>query len=175
MHSIMLLDDEPLVLAALVRTIRQHLGDDKVTVTPFTDPFEALAQVQIHHFDVALSDFRMPKMDGVDFLFAVRELSPDTVRIVLSGLTDFSTVSHAISQAQIFRYIAKPWETDDLVASLQAAMAEHDSKLEQKNLAERQRQLESGLSEEEVAARQLEEEEPGLLKVRWGPNGEIIL
>lgn len=175
MRQILMVDDEELVLMALVRAVRQHLRDEVVVVETFTDPLQALARLQVQAFDVVISDFRMPQMTGVDFLFAVRELAPESVRMVLSASTDFETVSSAIAQAQVFRYIAKPWEPEALRTTLQEAFAERDRLLEQKHLADRQRMLEGRLTAEEVEARRLEDEEPGLTKVNWGPNGEVLL
>ncbi|MES2150194.1 MAG: response regulator [Pseudomonadota bacterium] len=175
MRRILLLDDEQNVLNALVRAIRQHVKIDELRLETFTDPQAALLRCGEVTFDIALSDFRMPQMTGVAFLHALMLGAPSTVRMILSASTDFASVSSAISEAQVFRYIAKPWNIDELKESIALALAFRDQAQEELHLADRQRLQEGQLSAQELEAKLLEEDEPGLLKVKWGPNGEVLL
>ena len=175
MRHILLVDDEVNVLSALQRGLRQALPADTVTVEAFSDPVAALTRCCDRDFDVVISDFRMPQMSGVEFLHALKEVAPLTVRMMLSASTEFQTVSSAIAEAHVFRYIPKPWQIEDLLRDLNAALAFRDETLHQHQLAREQQKLQDKLSPEEEEARLLEEEEPGILKVKWGPNGEIIL
>ncbi len=175
MRRILLVDDEINVLNALVRAMRQHLQIEDLRIETFTDPFDALTRCAEVTFDVVISDFRMPQMTGVEFLHAIKEVAPHTVRMILSASTEFETVTAAINEAQVFRYIPKPWQIGDLQDNIRLALVHHDELLKQDLLRDQQRVREGTISEDEHNARKLEQEEPGLLKVKWGPNGEIIM
>lgn len=175
MRHILLVDDEVNVLSALQRGLRQKLPADTVEIEAFSDPLAALTRCCDRDFDIVISDFRMPQMSGVEFLHALKEVAPLTVRMILSASTEFQTVSSAIAEAQVFRYIPKPWHIEELLADIKAGLAWRDEALREHALAQEQRRQQEQLSPEEAAARQLEDEEPGILKVKWGPNGEIIL
>jgi two-component system, probable response regulator PhcQ len=165
MRSILLVDDEANVLSALGRALRLHRSGE-LELETFSDPYEALKRCSLAEFDVVISDFNMPQMTGVEFLSALKEVAPATVRMMLSAATEFATVSSAINEAGVFRYIAKPWDTTQLMQDIDAALEQRDRlKAEQERLA----------SPQERVARELESDEPGILKVKWGPNGEIIL
>lgn len=175
MRRILLVDDEVNVLNALVRAMRQHLKIDDLYIETFTDPFDALTRCADCTFDVVISDFRMPQMTGVEFLNAIREVAPSTVRMILSASTEFETVIAAINEAQVFRFISKPWQIGDLQENIRCALLHRDKLVHEHAMIERQRAAQGQVSQQELDAGRLEAEEPGLLKVRWGPNGEIIL
>ena len=175
-RQLLLVDDEINVLNALVRALRQQRPGSELRIETFTDPFDALTRCCECDFDVVISDFRMPQMTGVEFLTNLKEVAPATVRMILSASTEFETVSRAINDAKVFRYIPKPWQIDDLQNNLDLAFAERDNLLEVERLAREERaRAEERLSPEEREAQMLEEESPGLTKAKWGPNGEIIL
>jgi two-component system, probable response regulator PhcQ len=132
MRELLLLDDEPLVLRSLERSFRPK---DDCTVETYTDPGEALARLQTKNFDVIISDYRMPAMNGAEFLRAARELQPRAVRIILSGQADQQALVSAINEAHIFRFIDKPWDEATLDAVLEEAYAERDRLLEESTLA----------------------------------------
>lgn len=175
MRRLLLVDDEQNVLNALVRAMRLHLAIPELQIETFTNPFDALTRVCEADFDIVISDFRMPEMTGVEFLHAIKDVAPDTVRMILSASTEFETVTLAISEAQVFRYIPKPWQVGDLQENIRLALEHRDQLVELRRLAELQRVKDAEPSPQEIEAQLLEEEEPGLLKVKWGPNGEIIL
>lgn len=176
MRTILLVDDEVNVLNALVRAMRQHLAIEDLRIETFSNPFDALTRCCEHEFDIVISDFRMPQMTGVEFLHALKEVAPTTVRMILSASTEFDTVTAAINEAQVFRYIPKPWQVDELQENIRLALLHRDTIVEEQRLAAQQRKLaQEQLSPQEREAQQLEEEEPGMLDVKWGPNGEIML
>jgi response regulator RpfG family c-di-GMP phosphodiesterase len=74
---------------------------------------------------VVVSDMRMPGMDGAAFLSRVREISPDTVRILLTGIADFDVAVSAVNQGQVFRFLSKPCPSDIFVGTLNAAADQH--------------------------------------------------
>ena len=76
-------------------------------------------------FAVVVSDLRMPGMDGIQFLTAVREESPDTVRVMLTGYADVSTAIAAVNEGNIFRFLTKPCPPDLLVKTIEASLAQY--------------------------------------------------
>lgn len=174
MASILCLDDEPNVVSALRRTLRRPLGE-LVTLECFTDPHAALTRIGEHPFDLVMSDFRMPLMDGVQFLRFVRELQPGAVRMIVSASTEVTGVMAAINDVGVFRYVVKPWTTDLLIEDVQSAL-EHSATLrEQRRLADMMRLQAGTIDPAEAERRRLEELEPGLTQVNWGPNGEVLM
>jgi response regulator RpfG family c-di-GMP phosphodiesterase len=117
----------------------------------------------------------MPGMDGVTFLKAMRALQPDSVRLILSATTDFQAVMTAVNQAEIHRYLVKPWSRDELVDTVRESLERFDRLLEDRLLADEKRVERGRLSAEERERRRLEAESPGITKVTWGPDGELLL
>jgi DNA-binding NtrC family response regulator len=175
MKRILLLDDEINVLNALQRTLRQCFPGDELRIESFTDPEQALLRSGEIPFDVVISDYRMPAMNGVDFLRMIKGIQPDAVRLVLSASTEFNTVMQAVNQAEVFRYIAKPWQADELTRTLELAFARRDQTREEHRLADEARAKRGELSQQELEARRLEAEEPGITKVNWGKDGSVQL
>lgn len=135
MFLILMLDDEPDALAALRRTLRDPLGCN-VKLQLFTDPHDALARVGEHRFDLVMSDFRMPVMDGIKFLHFVRELQPTALRMIVGASTDISSVMSAVNDFGVFRYGVKPWTTEVLIDDVRAALIQSVSNRDQRRLAD---------------------------------------
>lgn len=175
-QRLLLVDDEVNVLNALVRALRLEFAAGALQIETFSDPFKALERCCECDFDIVISDQRMPGMTGVEFLHALKEVAPSTVRMMLSASTEFSTVASAISEAHVFRYIPKPWSGADLQQNISAAISHRAVLVREQQLADQQRRLiEAQQSDTEREAAELEEEEPGITRVNWGPNGEVIL
>lgn len=174
MLSMLLLDDDPHVLSALRRTLRTSFGDS-VRIELFTDPHEALARVDEHTFELIVSDFRMPGMDGIQFLRFAREIQPHAMRMIVSASTEVNAVTSAINDVGVFRYIVKPWTPDLVIEHVRAALAASQSSREERALADAMRVATGRLGRVEAEYRRLEELEPGLTRVAWGPNGEVLM
>lgn len=174
MQTILMLDDEPYVVAALRRTLRGPLGS-QVSIESFTDPHAALARIDEQAFDLVMSDFRMPLMDGVQFLRFARELQPQSVRMVVSASTDMSAVMGAVNDVGVFRYVLKPWTTDLLIEDVCAALALSHAQREQQRLAEAMRAHYRGQGADAEELHRLETLEPGITQVQWGPHGEVLM
>jgi DNA-binding NtrC family response regulator len=180
MSRILIVDDEDAILKALRRLLSLTpcaAGDKtyKLSVDTFCVPEEALARARFTAYDLVLSDYRMPGMDGVQFLKAFRELQPDCARLILSGYADLNGLIGAINEAGISRFLSKPWNDYELVAAIGQALALRDLTLENQRLADRTRLALGRISREELERKRLEAEEPGITKVIWGPDGSVLL
>ncbi|MDR3479863.1 MAG: response regulator [Burkholderiaceae bacterium] len=175
MRRILLVDDEANVLSALKRSIRQCDLGPEIQVEVFTDPRLALERSVEVPFDIVISDYRMPAMDGVQFLLKYKEIQPDTVRMMLSAYSDFETLMQAINQAEVFRYIAKPWQSEEINGIMQQALERRDKAREDLRLFNELRVQLGEMTPQEAEAKRLEEEEPGITKVNWGPDGSVRL
>lgn len=123
-QTLLLLDDEENILRSLARLLRRD-GYKILMATRAQDAFELLAK---HDVQVILSDQRMPEMSGTEFFSRVKDLHPDTMRIVLSGYTDLKSVTDAINQGAIYRFLTKPWDDEQLRQIITQAFREHRSK-----------------------------------------------
>lgn len=131
MYRIALVDDETNILRAL----RRVLEDKTCEIELFTSAHEALRRAQVAIFDLVLSDYRMPEMDGIELLTEFRRLQPDAMRLMLSGHKDREMVINAVNRAGIFRFVSKPWDDDDLKAALGDALAQRRILVENRHLA----------------------------------------
>jgi len=109
-QTVLLVDDEPYVLSGLNRVFHRE-GYRLLTAS---NGFEALELLAVNPVQVIISDQRMPDMTGIELLSRVKELYPDTVRIILSGYAESATVTEAINRGAIWKYFTKPWPEDSL-------------------------------------------------------------
>ncbi|MDA8381806.1 MAG: response regulator [Betaproteobacteria bacterium] len=175
----MLVDDETNILHALRRALPHELHYEgalfPITVESFSEPEAALRRVTEAAFDVVIADYRMPAMNGVEFLKGLKAIQPQTARIIVSGYADLQGLVGAINEAQIFRFIAKPWTDYELNAALAQALAYRAIMLENQRLADEVRVQRGQLSRQAMELRRLEEENPGITRVNWGPDGSILM
>lgn len=175
---VLLVDDEPHIISALQRLLRSGLRDAKgqrYEVEGFTDASLALARAREHSFSLVISDYRMPIMSGVEFLKELRLVQPDCGRIILSGYADLNALVAAINEAEISRFIAKPWTDFDLLSTVRQVLRIRELTIENQILADQVRQQRGLLSAHEAELRRLERLEPGITHVKWGSDGSFIL
>ncbi|HCY63412.1 MAG TPA: hypothetical protein DHV59_11405 [Oxalobacteraceae bacterium] len=129
-RSLLLVDDEPNILSALKRLVRR----DDYRIFTADSGAEGLALLAQHEIDVIVSDQRMPGMTGVDFLRTVKDLYPQTVRIVLSGFTELQSVTDAVNEGAIYKFLTKPWDDEQLRKHIAQAF-------EHKEMADENRRL----------------------------------
>lgn len=122
-QTLLLVDDEPAVLSALKRLLRRD-GYQILTATSAREGFDLLAT---HEVQVILSDQRMPEMNGTEFLSRVRDLYPDTIRIMLSGYADLSSVTDSINRGSIYKFLNKPWDDEALRTGVREAFRHCES------------------------------------------------
>ncbi len=106
----LVVDDDEGILAALQRV----LLDEGYNVLTAKNAEEAFQLLSLNRVLVILSDFRMPGMDGAEFLRRARELYPDTVRIMLSGYADINAVTSAVNLGAVYKVMYKPWGENDI-------------------------------------------------------------
>lgn len=174
---ILLVDDEENVCKALVRQLRtvDRAGEPPYRIEWFTDPRAALQRAHEAAFDLVVSDFRMPEMDGVAFLTAFRALQPACARLILSGQTDLLGLVRAINDAGISRFLAKPWGEAELILAVESALRDRLLMLENHRLADQMRTLRGAITQQEAELRRLEREHPGITRVRWDGEGAVLL
>ena len=179
MYRIMLVDDEPNILNALRRILGTKVTDGQdtfeVDVEIFDKPEAALRRAEDAKFDLVMSDYRMPSMDGVAFLKTFRGLQPNAMRLILSGYADLGALIGAINEAQIFRFINKPWQDYEVTVTITQALALRNLLLENQRLADLVRVQQGKLSRHELELRRIEAETPGITQVKWGPDGSVLL
>ena len=124
-HTLLIVDDEPNVVNALRRLLRRD--DYRVLTAASAD--QAMELLALHDVQVVLADQRMPQVSGTELLARVKEMYPDTVRIVLSGYTDLQTVTDSINQGAIFKFLTKPWDDDLLREHIREAFLYYDARL----------------------------------------------
>lgn len=122
--KILCLDDELNVVKSLARLFKQHNIDAHV----YTSPKEALDAVKQEDFQVVISDMRMPEMDGASFLKLVREVKPDTQRVLLTGYSDLASTVKAINESGIHAYIQKPWDNALLLHTVKECSEKYNLK-----------------------------------------------
>lgn len=136
-ERIMLVDDEPKVFEGIQRALRKLRPNWDIET--YVDPEDALKRAQTSLFDVFVSDFRMPRMNGVEFLRAVRSAQPESVRIILSGQVDVDALVHAVNESQIDRVILKPAKPFDLATTVDQALKHRRVLVENRRLADKVR------------------------------------
>jgi signal transduction histidine kinase len=113
---LLVVDDEP----DLVQSVQDLLRFD-YRVLGATRASEGLAIMEHEHVHIVMSDQRMPEMSGVELLSRVKELHPATIRLLFTAYSDLTAVIDAINEGNVYRYISKPWEVEDLKATLRQA------------------------------------------------------
>lgn len=141
MYRVLLVDDDQNVLNALWRELRNEYDIDT-----FTSPVGALHRCHEIQFDLVISDYQMSEMNGIQFLKKLREIQPDTARLLLSGQADIDALVSAINETHIYRFLAKPWDAVDLKTCIAQALAYRNIILADRRLAEFHRDKGSALA-----------------------------
>ncbi len=130
-NNILFVDDEPKVLSAIERALGIKAG---YSLSFAESGKEALEMLKSEPCKVLVSDVKMPHFNGLDFLVKVKELYPDIIRVVLSGHNDVQLVLEAVNKRSIDRYLTKPWDVEDLKATLSQCIELYDLRNEVKEL-----------------------------------------
>jgi CheY-like chemotaxis protein len=132
-EKILLVDDEPNVLRACERLLHDRFDTDAAVGAA-----DALAAIKTKGpYAVVLSDMKMPQMDGLQLLTRVKILSPDTIRIMLTGYADVQTALIAVNEGNIYRFLTKPCSKTTLVSALTAGVTQYRLVTSEKDLLEK--------------------------------------
>jgi DNA-binding NtrC family response regulator len=115
--SILIADDEDMVVAS-IKAFLQLDGD--FDIHGFTNPEEAARFAASNPVDVAVSDYLMPKMNGIQLLARIKESQPEASRVLLTGHADKQSAIQAINQVALFQYLEKPWDNAQLLLVIQS-------------------------------------------------------
>ncbi|MHB8986126.1 MAG: HD domain-containing phosphohydrolase [Eubacteriales bacterium] len=120
-EKILLVDDDPNILAAYKRQLR-----NKFKIATAENGTRGISFLTRQGpFAVIVSDFRMPEMDGIEFLSKARQIAPDTVRVMLTGQADLNVAINALNEGNLFRFLLKPCPEDFLMRTLEAAVDQY--------------------------------------------------
>ena len=128
--EVLFLDDEENILNSLKRLFRGA----PYAIWTTSNPYEALKVLEEQDIKVVLSDYRMPEMTGVDFLEKAKAVKPEAVRILFTGYADFSAAERAINIGEVYRFISKPWDSEELKATVGFALERYNLRMENQRL-----------------------------------------
>jgi two-component system probable response regulator PhcQ len=118
MLRILLVDDEPNILSALRRCLAgidvSQLDGEALQFETFTTPEAAIERSEDQDFNLVISDYRMPSMNGVEFLSRMMQIQPAAPRVIISGFADRDAIITAVNEVHLTRFIEKPWKDDEL-------------------------------------------------------------
>lgn len=159
-HRILLVDDEEGILKALKRVL-SNLDIELIAVSSGAEALEILKKQKI---SLIISDQRMPEMTGVELLSRSREVSPDTVRILLTGYADVDATVEAINSGAIRYYLNKPWDNDFLLSRIRDSLELYKTTAENQRLNQLTREQNQKLIEFNQNLQQKVEEQTGQIK-----------
>jgi DNA-binding NtrC family response regulator len=162
--KVLIVDDEENILHALTRLFRK----EKYDILTAKSGAEGLEIMEEHNVDLIISDLKMPIMNGVEFLAQAKERNPDALRIMLTGQADIKAMLDAIDQGEVYRFLLKPWNDDELRITIKQALEFYYVQKENKSLIRTVKRQDRILDE-------LEKEHPGISSVRKDPEGAIVL
>lgn len=128
--KILLVDDEQYIINAL----RRVLIDEEFEIQSTTDSHEAMKLISSNKFDVILCDQKMTGFQGTDVLDYCRRVSPDTIRILITGYADVNVMAEAINKCQIHYYISKPWNNRELINIINKSLSDKEMNNEKEEL-----------------------------------------
>jgi two-component system probable response regulator PhcQ len=162
--SILLVDDEPNVISSLKRA----LMDEPYDIYSAGSAREGLKVLEQSRIKVIVSDERMPGMTGAEFLSAVKERNPETLRIMLTGHASIEAAMTAVNSGEIYRFFVKPWNDVELKLAIRSA-------LEKYNLEAENRRLLRIVRRQAVDLKLLERKYPSITKLDKDERGNLIL
>jgi len=131
-RTLLLVDDEENILSSLTRLFRRA----GYTIFQANSGKEGIEILKEHNIGVIISDQRMPEMTGSEFLSKVKLTHPDTIRIVLSGYTELKSITDAINEGAIYKFLTKPWDDSLLQKNVAEAFETYEMKQQNECLNE---------------------------------------
>jgi len=163
-NIILIVDDDPNVIAA----IRRSLMEEDYEVHTANSGMEGLSILKDLKVKLVISDEMMPGMTGTEFLAAVKNMFPETIRIMLTGHASIQAAMKAVNSGEIYRFFSKPWDDIELKLSIRSALEKYDLEDENRRLLQTVRSQASEL-------KQLEKKYPGITSLKKDGDGSLIL
>ncbi|WP_020410021.1 response regulator [Hahella ganghwensis] len=143
LSTLLIVDDEENILRSLKRLFRR----EEYRVITATSGTEALELLNTTPVSVILSDQRMPGMTGSELFLQVKTLYPRTIRLIMSGYTELESITNAINDGAIFKFLLKPWDDDKLLEHIREAMSIYQLKIRNERLNLQLAELNKNLEE----------------------------
>lgn len=163
-RKVLLVDDEPDVLD----TLHSILSDEGYEVEIAHGGQEALDKIEEFPAEIVLSDYMMPGMCGVELLHTIKQRLPHIIPILITGRGDMKISIESINQGEIFRFLLKPWNNQELKMTLQTALQYHDVIIENERLTTTVKRQSNLLDE-------IEKKYPGITEMQIEEDGTILL
>jgi len=132
-YKLLFVDDEVNIL----KSLKRQFMDEDYEIYTAENGYKALDLMDENEFSLILSDYRMPELDGVEFLKLAKKKSPDTIRMVLTGYADVDVAISAINEGEVYKFIEKPWEGENLKVQIKRALEHYELLKERKGLIDR--------------------------------------
>lgn len=116
---VLLVDDEDMVITS-IRAFLQL--ETEYEIHGYTNPQEATRHLETNPVDVIVSDYLMPKMNGIQLLAKAKEFQPEAARVLLTGHADKQSAIQAINQVGLYQYLEKPWDNSQLLLVINSAI-----------------------------------------------------
>jgi DNA-binding NtrC family response regulator len=171
MIKIQLVDDEPNILSALRRLLKPQGWE----IHTYDTVESALGGLLEHDYAVIVSDYQMPTADGVTYLQFAKQRQPDAIRLVLSAYGDRNSMIKAINQAEVYRYLSKPWDDYEVVASIKSAIDLYQLKTENRRLRDELDTQKAMIRAREAELLRLETDHPGITRVLRDTDGSVLI
>jgi signal transduction histidine kinase len=159
-HTVLVVDDEPDVVASVKDLLR--LDYKVIGATRAAEGIEILDREHVH---VVMTDQRMPEMTGVQLLEKVRDRHPNAMRLLFTGYADVRAVVDAINRGNVYRYITKPWDPDELMAIIREACERYDLIEDRRNLIEELKDKNAELERANAELKQADELKAAFIRV----------
>jgi response regulator RpfG family c-di-GMP phosphodiesterase len=131
-HHILIVDDEIFIINALKRIFHKE-GYEIISATSPEEAFKLCEDLEVN-FSLIISDQKMPKMKGSQFLEKIKKIFPDAIRFLLTGFPEIDVVVDAVNAENIHRYITKPWNDGDLLLQVRQSLEQYELVLENRRL-----------------------------------------
>ncbi len=153
-----------------IESLRALLKAVPSQIDPFTHPKEALRRAREQQYDLVISDYAMPEMDGIALVKAIKKLKPEIRSIILSGYAHLGAVIRAMKNAEISQYVSKPWNDETLLKTISQVLMKDEKLTSLFHTASVRKEVVLKARETEGALATLERKFPGITQGAWEAN-----